>query len=691
MSVNYLLKQTGGDKINFEVTRDSLYEHFEKNMVNKMLFRVDCDPEDLWQLYMNSLPEKINPLYRERKVHDCSTCHSFFRHAANVVAIDEDTYELTTLFDCVPHEDYVGVFKALDEFIKNHEIVDVFKESSKTVGHKSDREQLEDGNVIRYNHFYLDIPRKHIGYRSDVADARTNREVLESTTEEISLDSVDTVLELIATNSLYRGNEWINVLEKFRNHLVEVEKVEEKDLNRFYWIKSVELGPLISRLKNKSIGTLLVEISFGVPLDEAVSNYERIVAPTNYKRPKAIFTKSMLKRAEEKIDELGFKDSIPRRFAVMEDLSVRDVLFANRDITPQLQESESLFDRLRGFATNKVKNFDKVQDIPINDFIENILPNAQEVELYLDYDLGNNFMSLIAPINKEAPSMFKWDNLFSWAYKNNIADSLLKQRVKAMGGDVEVDLRFSIQWNDHGEWDKNDLDAHCTEPNGFEIYFSQMRSKKTDGWLDVDIINPNRDEPAVENIRYKDKNRMIPGDYLFRVHQYTYRGGDRGFKAEIEFNGRIYNFEYPYKLRQNEYVDVATVTLDEDGNFTMKSHLDNQTSNIKEWNLSYNTFVPVSLICYSPNYWADNEVGNKHVFFMLKDCVNEDRVNPWFNEFLIEELMDHKRVMEALASIAKVEESPNQLSGIGFSLTQRNKVTLKVKTENIERIINVVI
>ena len=76
---------------------------------------------------------------------------------------------------------------------------------------------------------------------------------------------------------------------------------------------------------------------------------------------------------------------------------------------------------------------------------------------------------------------------------------------------------------------------------------------------------------------------------------------------------------------------------------------------------------------------------------MLKDCVNEDRVNPWFNEFLIEELMDHKRVMEALASVAKVEESQNQLSGVGFSLTQRKKVTLKVKTENIERIINVVI
>ena len=56
MSVNYLQKQIGGDNISFEITRDSLYRHFEENMANEMLFRVDCDTEDLWNLYMDSLP-----------------------------------------------------------------------------------------------------------------------------------------------------------------------------------------------------------------------------------------------------------------------------------------------------------------------------------------------------------------------------------------------------------------------------------------------------------------------------------------------------------------------------------------------------------------------------------------------------------------------------------------------------------
>jgi hypothetical protein len=207
----------------------------------------------------------------------------------------------------------------------------------------------------------------------------------------------------------------------------------------------------------------------------------------------------------------------------------------------------------------------------------------------------------------------------------------------------------------------------------------------------VDIINPKNGTAAVENIRFKNRHDMIPGDYLFRVHQYTYRGGDWGFKAEIEFDGQIINYNYPIKLRQNEYVNVARVTLDKDYNFSIKNLLDSSSANGNEWGIEYNKFVPVSLICYSPNYWGDNSVGNKHIFFILKDCVNEDKARPWFNEFLTNELNDHRRVMEALGSVARVEESENQLSGIGFSFTQRNEVVLKVTSENIERVVKVII
>jgi len=45
---------------------------------------------------------------------------------------------------------------------------------------------------------------------------------------------------------------------------------------------------------------------------------------------------------------------------------------------------------------------------------------------------------------------------------------------------------------------------------------------------------------------------------------------------------------------------------------------------------------------------------------------------------LKEGLLDHKRVFEALGSKMKVEQSENQLSGLGFSSTKRDALICKV-------------
>ena len=665
-------------------------DHFNTNMKCRKLFIVDVEWDKLWKLYYNNVPDNINPIYKTNNVYECSACRHFFHKAANIVAIDENTLEYITLFGCERVEELNDVFEQLDKIIKQAPIRDIFLSNVERLGTKEDRELLDDGTVTRYNHYYLDIPQKFIGTHQDMMEARTNRILLESSTSDISLYAVNTVLELIETDSLYRATEWKYLVETFKNYLEEYENMDGCDENTFYWIKSIELGAMTSRIKNHSIGVLLSDITSGMSLEDAVNKYEKIVAPTNYKRPKPIITQEMIKNAREKIEQLGFIDSIPRRYANITDISINDILFANRDVKQQLKESEGIFDKLEKFIPHKVQNFDNVQEINLDEFIEKVLPHASEVELYMSYDFGKNFVSLIAPVNADAPSMFKWSNAFSWTYINNLSDSEIKQQVKSMGGDVDVDLRFSIQWNT-GDWDKNDLDAHCTEPDDNEIYFNRMKSSKTGGWLDVDIIDPEKNKPAVENIQFKDRSKMTPGEYLFRVHQFTYRGGDDGFNAEIEFDGRIINFNYPFKLNQKEYVDVAKVLLNDDNEFELESLLDNKSSNRTQWNVTYNTFIPVSLICYSPNYWSTNNIGNKHVFFMLKDCVNEGKARPWFNEYLSNELLEHKRVTEALSSVTKVEETENQLSGVGFSLTQRNTITLKVKSENIERTFNVII
>jgi hypothetical protein len=297
-------------------------------------------------------------------------------------------------------------------------------------------------------------------------------------------------------------------------------------------------------------------------------------------------------------------------------------------------------------------------------------------------------MSLIAPVNPESPSMFKWANGYSWAYRGNITDSM-KDRVKAAGGAVDGVLRFSVQWNEEGD-NQNDFDAHCIEPNGNRIWFSNKRMRHpSSGMLDVDVINPGK-EIAVENIVWSNREQMPEGVYSLCVHTYTDRGGQSGFRAEVEFDGIIHNFDYPNPTRMDEMVEVANVLYSLADGFSIRHSLDSTASSKNLWGKQTNQFHPVSSLMFSPNYWDEQQGnGNKHFLFMVDGMINDEKPNGFFNEFLRNDLMPHKRVFEALGGRMNVEsDNPKQLSGLGFSSTQRNSVILKLSGHT-QRIIKV--
>ena len=337
------------------------------------------------------------------------------------------------------------------------------------------------------------------------------------------------------------------------------------------------------------------------------------------------------------------------------------------------------------------KKFSKVEEISINDFIKNVLPGTTEIEAYIENKHIQNMVSLIAPENMDAKSMFKWNNPFSWAYTGNVTDSDIKENVKDAGGAVDGVVRFSIMWNDKDGNDNSDIDAHCIEPNEQIIFYGHKNSQKTGGNLDIDITRPMKQrpgKPAVENITFPNKTRMIPGTYKFYVNQYRAERS-QGFKAEIEVNGEIHSFEYPHPVIGNVY--VADVILDNNGNFKVIEKLkgNNAIPSKDVWGIHTNQFTPISVICYSPNYWDEQKgIGHQHVFFMLKDCINTEEPNGYYNEFLKSELEKHRRVFEALGAKAHVKDVDDQLSGVGFSMTKRAELVVKVKglTERILKI-----
>ena len=665
------------------------------------LFTVNVDTEELYNLYLDSFPAGTNEIYRERREYDCSCCRHFIRDVGNVVSIKNG--ELHTIWGINPVSDdkYNVVAAALDAYVKQKAVLGVFLKKEKRIGTPENREMLPTGKINKYEHFFVDLPEICIfnecyGHtlEGDLSQFRDVRNVFKRSLDEISKEAVDTVLELIAQNSLYKGAEWKKQLTEFKNYQKEYGKLTDEQKELWIWEKSISAGAVIGKIRNHSIGTLLVNISEGMDLDLAVRKYEQIVAPVNYKRPKAIFTKKMLEDAKKTITELGYMDSLQRRFATLDDITVNNILFSNKDAAKRITGAMDLFDEMEQDVAIDPKRFSKVEEISAEDFIKNVLPVAKELEVYLENKHIQNMVSLIAPEVADAKTMFKWNNGMSWAYTGNITDSDIKENVKAAGGSVTGIVRFSIQWNDGNGKDNSDLDAHCLEPQGGDhIYFSHKISRYTGGELDIDITDPiyqckSNGGVAVENITYPSKERMKPGTYKFYVNQYSFRNS-QGFKAEVEVNGEIHSYEYNTPVRGN--VDVAEVILDQSGNFKVVDKLPGNCATISKdvWGIKTLQFTPVSVVCYSPNYWDEQKgIGHQHLFFMLKDCINPEEPNGYYNEFLKPELEQHRRVFETLGAKAHVKDVDDQLSGVGFSLTKRNDLIIKVKgaTERVVKI-----
>lgn len=681
--------------MNFTNFQTAIYnQSMEMQAGNAMLFQVAVDKDEMWQHYLNSFPEGSNPIFRERTEHDCSCCRHFVKNFGHVVAIKNR--KIISIWDVIMDNEpeYSVVAKAMSDYIHSKEIEHVWFTHDNKIGTKQNYEISSDGNSFVWDHFYTDVMPKFIKPRGNSIESyqseyRSSFEVFKRALDELTIDATQTVLELIADNSLYRGDEWKTRLNSFLNVQKNYKKIPLSEKSIFCW-ENLATSREITHIRNSSMGTLLIDISNDVDLDTAVRKYEVVVAPTNYKRPKAIFTKKMLEDAQKTISELGYMNSLQRRYANLDDITANNILFCNRDAGKRIQNNPmNVFEEMGASIPTDPKKFNRVKEIGISDFINDVLPSATDIELFLENRLKPNMVSLIAPVDNSAPSMFKWNNAFGWAYSGNITDSDVKQNVKNAGGNVDGDLRFSIQWNDDGNYDGNDLDAHCRHPFG-EIYYGHKLDRRSGGSLDIDIINPEHNKAAVENIVFPSRSKMAPGQYEFFVHCYTNRGGRSGFRAEIEFDGNIYSYNYTTPVNQGGIVPVATVILDKNGNFSIKEHLNSSLSAQEIWGITSNQFIPVSVMMYSPNYWdGQNGIGNRHYFFMLKNCVNPENPRGFFNEYLKSSLEKHKRVFEALGSRMSVQETEDQLSGVGFSSTRSNHVIVKVKG-NTERILKVV-
>ncbi|GIJ38282.1 hypothetical protein [Micromonospora andamanensis] len=625
------------------------------------------DRDSLWLTFLDSFPAGTNLRFRERSEYDCSTCRGFIKNFGNVVEIHNG--QVRTVWSGVSASDPVFsvVAAAMDEFVGTLPLSSIFRSTEAQYGTKITR-TLRDGQVEVWHHLHGRVDKRHrtsdVGAARGIFDAAV--QVFQRGLAELTQQALDTVVDLIDDNALYRGTEHRRAVTEFRS--LQNRWTQATDGRAFVFANAMNPA---ARFRNTVIGTLVQDLSAGVDLEQAVRSFETKVAPQNYQRPRALITPTMVKAAMKTIDELGIEESLQRRFARLSDVSVTNVLWVDNDTQPRMKDGiEGLLMQAATTRSSGAGLRDaKPEEIPVVSFMKDILPGAATIELWVANSHEPHLVSLTTGQHPAAPRLFTWDNDFAWSYNGNVTDSI-KEKVKRAGGNVTGKLRVSLSWFNH-----DDLDLHVFEPNGDHIWYQDKRNK-----LDVDMNAGGAfSREPVENVTW---TKHIPdGEYRIEVNQFNKREStDVGFVIETESDGRIENYRHERAVGHKDTVEVGRMTVVDEVITAFRPGKDMQPGSASKelWGITTEQFVPVSTIMYSPNYFDDSEVGNRHYFFILKGCMNDRPTRGIYNEFLRSDLQPHRKVFEVLGDRTKCEPSPDQLSGLGFSSTIRSSVIAKV-------------
>lgn len=654
----------------FKPFSQAVHKQFSE-MSKHELFVVDVSGDDLFAAYLAAFPEGTNPIYRERTEHDCSCCKNFIRNIGNVVAVVDG--QIQTVWDKVTTGDeYEVVATKLANIVGRAPIKSLFRASEKQYGAESTIE-LKDGVTKRWNHFHGQIANKHYTKEvgSVVGEYNTSVSVFKRGLEELTPEAFTTVIDLIQSNNLYRGNEFLPQVQAFAKAQNSYNKLDEMGKQAYLWNTAGNMA--LSRFRNTAIGTLLVDLSAGVDLEAAVKSFESKVAPTNYKRPNALITQKMIDDAMKTIQSLDLESALERRFATIEDVSVNDILFVDNAVRGKMKGG--IADVLASSVAPSAVKEDKAQEINVDDFISNIVPKAKGIEVFVKNAQQSNFVSITAPVHADVAPLFKWDNNFAWSYDGNVTDSI-KERVKAQGGITDAVMRVSLAW-----YNKDDLDLYVTEPDGYQIYFGNKgtRSRNT-GMLDVDMnaYGPHSDTEPVENVVW-----TAPKDGVYKVvvNNYNQRTtANPGFTIEVESKGSVHQYSSLKSPRSGCNKHALTITV-KNGTVVDIKPTDDITGGSfsqEKWGVATEKFTRVDTLMLSPNHWGDNKAGAKHVFFILDGCKNDLPTRGIYNEFLKPELEKHRKVFEVVGNRTMCQPADKQLSGVGFTSARGDSVVVKV-------------
>lgn len=396
---------------------EALLEYIKKSFnecINDAESLFTTDAKNLYDIFLNNLP------YEARQHYNCNTCRNFVERYGNLVTISKHgiKHPVMWTFTTTACPFFTNAIIALYDTVRAAKVTGVFI---------PDQHKLGVPRTGEWTHMAVTVPKRMVNKskihtaEQVMAEKKEDFKMLTNAINKYKLATIETAVNLLRSNSLYRSEKHLGIAEWFLKVKNDLKYCDPDNINKIW--KYVAKAPAgFCHISSSMIGTLLDDIEEGYDYETVKARFDEKMNPLKYQRPKVAPSFGNVKRAEEIIAKLGLASSLKRRFARLEDLNLiwKPTLLHTNDI------STGVFAGIRTKETNV--NYTRqltprTVTMTWEKFQRTVLPMAKKIELLITAS-RNSYAAITTAEDLSAPPIIQWDsedtrNPLGWYLYNN--------------------------------------------------------------------------------------------------------------------------------------------------------------------------------------------------------------------------------------------------------------------------------
>lgn len=392
----------------YEDLLSGIRKEFEKNVKDGGAPLFTTDAFGLYDLFLQNLPQEA------RQHYNCNACRHFVNRFGGLVRIDETTGgQYPVMWSTKAPAFFADAVKAVRDRVKTAKVAGVFVTSDKDLG---------TAVTGSWKHMAVEMPKSMIyanrlrtAYQASAEKAEDHRLLCEAV-KKYRIETVETAVNLLRSDSLYRSEKVLGVAEWFLGVLQAV-KGKRKTYN-VLWYKAATAPVGFCHISASMIGTLLDDIEAGHDFATVSRKFAEKMNPLQYQRPQAAPSAGNVAQAEKIVERMGIENSLKRRFARLDELQTLWLpsVASNRTVKAGgvfagVQTKESIKKTENSISSPAVTmTWEKFQ--------RTVLKTARKIEFYVTGS-SDNFSAILTSEDLSAPPILQWDteenrNPFSW-------------------------------------------------------------------------------------------------------------------------------------------------------------------------------------------------------------------------------------------------------------------------------------